>query len=170
MAGLKRLATSLCRLYSYLFPVVPSLSLRLFHSIKGRRNLPPSVVYPLLYIHFLPSQSLLSYSVTQSLLPLPFSLIFSCILVIVYLFDLPLHTNAFVFSKTPRQHDLFLCFILVIISLPVLTKTMSLTSDRLLKILTIFHSGMRSPGNRKCMDTLNPYYNITHHSEPKCSY
>lgn len=72
--------------------------------------------------------------------------------------------------EDPRQHDLFLCSILVIISLPVVTKTMNLTIDRLLKILTIFHSRMRCPGNRKCMDTLNPYYNIIHLSEPKCSY
>jgi hypothetical protein len=99
-----------------------------------------------------------------------FSLIFFCILVIAYLFHLPLHTNAFVFTKTPQLHDIYLCSILVIISLPVLPKTMGLTSDRLLKILTIFHSRMRSPGNRNCMDILNPYYNIIHPSKPKCSY
>jgi hypothetical protein len=73
-------------------------------------------------------------------------------------------------TKTPRQHDLFLCSVLVIIFLPVLTKTMGLTSDRLVKIPTIFHSRIRSPGNRKCIDTLNPYYNDISHSEPKFSY
>lgn len=158
---------------SSLLLFVSSCSVSFFTSLslhQGKKKLASLCCLPPPQHTFLPSQSLLSYSVTQSLLPPLFSLIFFCILVIVYLFDLPLHTNAFVFTKTPRLHDIFLCSILVIISLPVLTKTMGLTSYRLLKFLTIFHSRMRSPGNRNCLDTLNPYYNVIHHSEPKCSY